>query len=104
MSKPQKKAPMNRLTLLLMFSVLLGTAFAAPLSCQIRGGLAESVSVLRDQGRSRKDVEKILREAGDLTREELRALLNFVYTPALRNISPSKMGEIAFDVCKSASR
>ena len=78
--------------------------FAAPLSCAMKGNLAETASMLRDVGAPKSDVQKVLKDTGDLTDAEISALLNFVYTPTLKGTSPKKMGQIAYETSARVSK
>ena len=58
----------------------------------------------RDQGVSRSEARNTFRKAGDLTREEIEAVLNVAYNPAMRPLSPDKIKDVTYEICVRANR
>lgn len=66
-----------------------------PLSCQMVTLLSVTAAMLRDQGRSKEDIRKILAQEGELTKKEINMILKTVFVD-FKNRSPREI-EVIFD-------
>lgn len=93
---------------IVVVSVVIGLlpcmAMGAPLSCEMKETLVVLSAKMRDAGKTRAEVQKVMLDAGDVTRDEVRAVLNVSFNEGMKNIDPEKMGRIAYDVCVGAKK
>ena len=71
-----------------------------PLSCQMMTILSVTAAMLRDKGRSKEDIRKILDREGELTKKEINLILKTVFVD-FKNRSPREIEAIFDAACES---
>lgn len=78
-------------------------AVAAPLSCGMKRDLVTVSAQLRDIGVPQKDVRAKLTAPGELTKDEVDAILKVAYG-SMKTVPPEKIGSVVYNLCAQVQR
>jgi hypothetical protein len=84
----------------LLATVATNTFALKPLSCEVQLLLNGTAALLRDQGKSQSEAQKIMTDAGDLTKKEIQTVLHNVYVSG-KGKTPDQIKDAAFQRCRN---
>lgn len=80
--------------------ILESQAVQAPLSCNMQMMLNGIVALNRDTGRSRNSAEIAISKEGELTKKEIKTILDRVYIVG-KNQSPDEIKDAVYRACQN---